>query len=418
MFSLIFLAGCGSSSKTSSNDLKNKDIYALDQKSFQDAELESEGIENEFSEEMEGEYYEPIKCKKNSDCESGLCLIIDYKNFTGVCTYTCTSDSVCPQDWTCVTVTLFGDPLAVCVPPVNKNCDSCKTDAECFFEGYSCVLIDEKEGNVCLKQCGEGGQCPDGYECGNLDGKSLCSPHSGSCSCSEITGGQKRYCFNENSSGKCEGFETCDPEKGWSECSAKIPSDELCNGIDDNCDNQIDENMTDKECFVENGFGKCTGVESCKGVLGWLCDAETPKKEVCDSDDNDCDGWTDEEDAVGCKIFFKDEDKDSFGVCDAKACFCEKPEFYSDTCGDCDDKNSIINPSIEETCNGIDDNCNNAIDEGCKASFSDIIQANAGGKFNSGIYRTNFSFCPSSTGGRAKSEKYKLDFGFFAGKKM
>ena len=51
-------------------------------------------------------------------------------------------------------------------------------------------------------------------------------------------------------------------------------------------------------------------------------------------------------------------------------------EVYSDADGDgylddedCDDNNPQINPAMEEVCNGIDDNCNDDIDEGVGTTF-------------------------------------------------
>jgi hypothetical protein len=50
--------------------------------------------------------------------------------------------------------------------------------------------------------------------------------------------------------------------------------------------------------------------------------------------------------------------------------FCPTPrdndiDGYSDCYGDCDDKNVDVNPSAPELCNGIDDDCDGAVDEGC-----------------------------------------------------
>ncbi|HLD21569.1 MAG TPA: putative metal-binding motif-containing protein, partial [Patescibacteria group bacterium] len=38
-----------------------------------------------------------------------------------------------------------------------------------------------------------------------------------------------------------------------------------------------------------------------------------------------------------------------------------------DVCaGDCNDNDPAVNPDAPEACNGLDDNCNGEIDEGCR----------------------------------------------------
>src|SRR6185369_14212661 len=44
---------------------------------------------------------------------------------------------------------------------------------------------------------------------------------------------------------------------------------------------------------------------------------------------------------------------------------CSAPAGYVDNNTDCDDSNKDVNPSAAEVCNGIDDNCNDVVDEGC-----------------------------------------------------
>ena len=70
--------------------------------------------------------------------------------------------------------------------------------------------------------------------------------------------------------------------------------------------------------------------------------------EICDDGiDNDCDGYTDCADS-DCIV---DADGDGYNA---------------EPCGnDCDDDNAAVNPGATEICDGIDNNCDGQIDEGC-----------------------------------------------------
>lgn len=96
------------------------------------------------------------------------------------------------------------------------------------------------------------------------------------------------------------------------------------------------------------------------------CNDEDPNihpyaPERCNYIDDDCDGYADEILLTG--TFYKDNDGDLFGNIDEPIHHC-MPEGYVDNSLDCDDTNKDINPGMEEICNGIDENCNEDVDEG------------------------------------------------------
>ena len=101
------------------------------------------------------------------------------------------------------------------------------------------------------------------------------------------------------------------------------------------------------------------------------CDDDNPNinpnmDEICDGVDNDCNDEIDE----GVEIdFYLDGDGDGFGNADAVVQACSQPEGAVANQNDCDDDNPQIYPSQVEECDGVDNNCNGDIDEDTGSLF-------------------------------------------------
>jgi hypothetical protein len=181
--------------------------------------------------------------------------------------------------------------------------------------------------------------------------------------------------------GECEyGTQTCTVNGVWGACSGAIePTDELCDGLDNNCNGEIDEGVV--QIFYRDndhdGFGDPNNSrEACEAPRGYVinntdCDDTNARRhpgleEVCDGIDNDCDGSTDEN---LMRIFYRDADGDGFGDPDNHTRACEAPRGYVANNTDCDDRNAQRNPNRRELCDGIDNNCNGRVDEGVLTTF-------------------------------------------------
>ena len=152
---------------------------------------------------------------------------------------------------------------------------------------------------------------------------------------------------------------------------------EVCNGIDDNCDDAIDEDGAAPSTWFADSDGDTFGdslvpTESCEAPFGFVDDATdcnddvfdiNPNAiEVCNGFDDNCDDAIDEDGAAPL-TWFADSDGDTFGDALVPTESCEAPFGFVDDATDCNDDLFDINPDATEVCNGLDDNCDDAIDD-------------------------------------------------------
>jgi Putative metal-binding motif len=166
-----------------------------------------------------------------------------------------------------------------------------------------------------------------------------------------------------------DGFYAEDDCKTLVDCNDNDPAiypmaDEVCNGLDDDCDGEVDEG-----CNIGlpcEGIGECgAGLieligenEICSTEPGGSGDQSTP--EVCNGLDDDCDGEVDE----GCNIGLPCE---GIGECGAGLIeLVGENEICSTEPGGSGDQ------STPEVCNGLDDDCDGEVDEGCNLVINEI----------------------------------------------
>ncbi|MDP2317420.1 MAG: MopE-related protein [Pseudomonadota bacterium] len=151
---------------------------------------------------------------------------------------------------------------------------------------------------------------------------------------------------------------------------------EVCDGIDNDCSAAADDGLLFTDWYADtdaDGFGDASApTNACAQPEGYVEDATdcddgdaltyVGADEVCDLEDNDCDGTVDDG-AVDERTYYDDADSDGYGNAELSVSACGVPSGYAETGDDCDDGNSLIFPGAAETCNGLDDDCDDTTDE-------------------------------------------------------
>jgi len=375
-----------------------------------------------------------------------------------------------------VQVATYPDVVFACVHPAPKDCRPCQRDQDCAVQFAGTPMVCAELGGYysCLRRYEAG--CGTGQQCQGVVGVEMrapvqaCVPESQMCECTRksATEGAVGLCEVRSEHGVCRGEYLC-TEEGRGSCSASTPRAEECNGLDDDCDGQTDEEFESSPCDLVNAYGICKGQSTCVGGrvlcqgsyaapevcngldddcdgevdegfpdldedgkadcvdadqdgdgvpnyldncprtanpdqadldhdgIGDLCDPDRDgdgdsnetdcapddpaifhgRTEICNNGvDDDCDGQIDEEGANGCVVYFFDEDGDGYGTA-AQKCLCGPSGAYRAVQpGDCNDMDAEVNPGALEVCgNQKDDNCNGSDNDegalGCVNFYED-----------------------------------------------
>jgi hypothetical protein len=371
-----------------------------------DVAPEEDAAPDQVEEEGQGRLANGEVCEDNTMCEDFLCTSISPDIEERFCSKYCLEGSDCPSDFDCVFVDDgLGGLARVCVPVdlcldgdgdgygTGPGCQGrdCQDDDEGVHPGADevCDGIDNNcdgapdertvdSNRDCDTQqegvCAAGrARCLDGVlVCQELRFATpeVCDGLDNDCDGVTDEGGDGAVmaldCYNgpegTRGVGACQGGQRRCLEGVFSDCLGQVlPFPELCDGVDNDCDGAVDEDNPAQGVSCDTGLpGACQEGESlCDGRGGLVCVAlAAPSEEVCDGVDNDCDGLIDEgEDgeALARACYDGPEGTQDVGPCMGGLSACVEGAF-----GRCQGQ---VLPQ-EEVCDGADNNCDGAADEG------------------------------------------------------
>jgi large repetitive protein len=176
--------------------------------------------------------------------------------------------------------------------------------------------------------------------------------------------------------GDADGFAACE-ECDDGNAAVNPSAVEACNGYDDDCNGQIDESGGGSTWYADSdgdGFGDAGHSQiACAAPVGFVANANDcadadaavfpGAAESCNGVDDNCDGTVDEAGALGEQSWYADADSDGYGDDSVVTSACTAPAGTAALGGDCDDSDASVQPSAQELCNNVDDNCDGVVDE-------------------------------------------------------
>jgi hypothetical protein len=324
-------------------------------------------------------------CRPSCSVGQGKCLRTGVRKCATGATSCCVKDNL----GTCLVLVPGASSVEVC-NGIDDNCDgvideggvcqTCTPVAEvCDGKDNDCDGVVDNNLIDTAKPCGLNvGVCTPGTTAcvgGTLVCQGGVQPGTEVCNglddnCDGIIDGMKANCYtgppNTQNVGLCVGGQwQCVAAAGsgiptWGPCVGQIlPVAEVCNGLDDNCNGQVDDVQgVNTACCPSNkcGVGACVaGTLQCSGGSLQCVGGKGPTVEICNLVDDDCNGIVDDVGGgqLGNTCCPSGKCDPPIGVCKAGILACGANGL------EC---KGAVNPSAE-ICDNLDNDCNGTVDD-------------------------------------------------------
>jgi len=395
------------------SDENSEDGDSGDTESATGDSVDTELDRDAASDVEEGELLEVGEtCFADAECDSSLCLFFEAGIDEGICSWFCADEDQCPDEYDCIFVRTTGSDIAkLCVPEtlcidhddddygagpgcLGRDCD----DEDALINPGQFELCDgfdnDCDGTSDVMPVDVGQVCDTGNPGICAAGRTDCDPNRGALFCIpdqsigiEVCDGVDNDCdglTDEDDEGEpismscyygaegtagvgeCEaGLRTCSGGFLQDCLNQVIPIPELCDGLDNNCNNEVDEGNPQEGVRCETGLdGVCgIGLTNCpvEGELECVASQEPGElEEICNLQDDDCDGLTDEDDEgepLTRDCYYGPEgtldEEDPKRLCRMGVESCDEGVYRV-----CEGQ---VLPSVE-LCNGFDDDCDGVVD--------------------------------------------------------
>ncbi len=153
---------------------------------------------------------------------------------------------------------------------------------------------------------------------------------------------------DDDSDGSCNADDNCPSTSNSSQ------SDVDADGEGDACDSCTD---VDGDGYGDTSYSATTCTEDCDDSDNSIYPGAD---EYCDGVDNDCNNDIDEDDAVDVSTWYADDDGDGYGNASDDDIDCLQPSGFVSDDSDCDDSDASIYPSASELCDGQINDCSSS----------------------------------------------------------